>query len=158
MEQGFDDLVPRLAPDRRRIVLFGDVPKWTLYDPKPCVFAEIGLPRRSCGAAIPFVSEATLMMRAGAAAHKVLEKSATRNHAVAYLPEQFLCKNGKCQVFVADEFLYRDGDHFRRNLKPSTVEKTAELLELDGLFSVPEGATGGWPRSSAPLEMGHANE
>lgn len=134
MEKGFDDLLPRLAAENRRIIVFGDIPKWTFADPIPCVFSDVALARHPCGANRPFVSVVSFNVPAETAVHTVLSDTANRAHTIPYLPERFLCDPDKCRVFVNGEFLYRDGDHLRRNLQSSTLREAAKLLHLEELF------------------------
>ncbi len=46
-------------------------------------------------------------------------------------PEDNLCKGDRCATIVEGEFIYRDSVHFRRNLKPETLNALIAKLGLE---------------------------
>ena len=53
---------------------------------------------------------------------------------ISYSPEDFLCTANGCPAFINGRFLFRDSDHWRRNLDKETLEQLAVVLKLDALF------------------------
>lgn len=126
---GFDDLIPRIKAPGRRIVMFGDVPKWLVKDPWACTNSDISLPREHCSAEPPY-----LKASAEQRAHAVLRSAAKANEVSLYLPEDYLCVRWKCRDTIDGDFIYRDADHLRRNLSPQTLGQMVALLQLKQLF------------------------
>jgi hypothetical protein len=129
MRAGFDDLIPRIKAPGRRIVVFGDVPKWLIKDPRACAYSDISLPREHCAAEPPY-----LEARAEQRAHAVLQSAAEANEVSLYLPEDYLCVRWKCRDTIEGDFIYRDGDHLRRDLSPEALGQIASVLQLGQLF------------------------
>ena len=134
MENGFNDLLPRLSAPGRRVLLLGLVPSWNLGSlPGPCAFADISLPRRPCGMEKPYFTNVFF----STPVHNILQAAAERAHDVVYLPEKDLCIAGKCLAFINDEFIYYDQIHLRRDLSESTKEKVIDLLHLESFVRIP---------------------
>jgi peptidoglycan/LPS O-acetylase OafA/YrhL len=127
MRHGFDDLLPRISKNRR-VVVFADIPKWE-NELIGCVLALVALPRRPCA------SELSIPNYDAKRQHDVLRSVAEQNHVIAYSPEDYLCGADGCRMFINGEFIYRDSEHFRRDLAPATLEQLSDLMQIDKLFS-----------------------
>jgi hypothetical protein len=133
LREGLDELIPRIKAPSRRVVLFADVPKWPAVAPIPCVLAGSGLLRRPCGFDARSIARADLD-RYEKPVHDVLRQAAAAHGVISYSPEDYLCGPSSCPTYFSGEFLYMDGDHLRRNLSPSTVERLVDAMELSRLF------------------------
>jgi hypothetical protein len=140
-DQGLEELVAALAPSRATIVLVGEMPQMG-FDPIPCVILDaiardrVALwrdPREHarCAAATAAIPRAAMRARL-AAPNAVLEAVAARHpgRVLAFFPTDAMCAVGDCITSVRGEFLFRDGNHLRRNL---SAEATAEFAEMLGL-------------------------
>ncbi|MGI3902457.1 MAG: acyltransferase family protein [Janthinobacterium lividum] len=132
LQDGFDSLIP-LIKYHRKIVLFGDVPKWGIGYPVPCVLAQIALPRRACTTDVSSIPM-TLFNQMEKPSHDILRSAAAKAGVTSYSPEDYLCDTDRCLTKVNGDFIYRDGDHLRRNLSLETSNKLVELMNLESLF------------------------
>ncbi|MGI3902458.1 MAG: acyltransferase family protein [Janthinobacterium lividum] len=132
LREGFADLLPRIK-DHRRVIVFGDIPKWNIGYPVPCVLAKIALPRRACDTDVSSIPM-TLFDRIEKPPHDILRSAAAIAGVTSYNPEDYLCDADRCVTQVNGEFIYRDGDHLRRNLSHDTLARLVELMNLEPLF------------------------
>ena len=132
MRRGLEDLLPRIDKDRR-VVVFGDVPKWDTPDPVACVLARVALLRRPCALDPSIVANENFLVVEKS--RDVLTSVTKKIEAIAYRPEDYLCSSKGCRAFVNGEFIYRDGDHLRRDLDAVTLEQLVDLMQIDSLFS-----------------------
>jgi peptidoglycan/LPS O-acetylase OafA/YrhL len=142
LDQGLEQFIAEIAPLGRRIILLGEMPQLG-FDPIPCVLLDgIYLLRdqterarcRKVTASIP----RDRMLERLAATNEVLRSVAVRHPEVsAFFPTDKMC-NPDCITSVAGEFLFRDGNHLRRNLPGEATDRFATLLGLPELLrSVP---------------------
>ena len=138
-----DRLLPQLERPGRRVILFADFPNIVpsyamgrsekLTDPVACVLATSKLLRRPCD----LDQEAWRNFEQyGLPVHTALRQALARHPGVVgHFPEDYLCEPGKCRTWLGDEFLYRDSNHIRRNLRPATVEAFDELLKIKQMLT-----------------------
>jgi peptidoglycan/LPS O-acetylase OafA/YrhL len=144
-EEGLDELVAALAPSGAKIVLMGEMPQMG-FDPIPCVILQsiardhINLwrdprERARCAAATAAIPEKAMLARL-AGPNAALKAVAARHpgRVLAFLPTDAMCADGDCITSVRGEFLYRDGNHLRRNLTGEAMEEFADLLGLPELL------------------------
>jgi peptidoglycan/LPS O-acetylase OafA/YrhL len=143
LKEGLEEFIAEIAPLGRRIILLGEMPQLG-FDPIPCVILEsiylgrISLLRdqsergrcQSMTASIPRNS----FVERQSATNEILRAVAASHPGVsAFFPTDKMCKPD-CMTSIGDEFLFRDGNHFRRNLSADVVEKFVILLGLPDLL------------------------
>jgi len=96
-----------------------------------CIMATSGVMlRRGCTPSI-FETPRERVEKAHAATNAIIRALPERwPNASALMVQDFMCSATACMTFLNGEFLYRDDDHIRRNLKRTTQERLAELLHL----------------------------
>jgi hypothetical protein len=116
--------------ESRHILLLGDVPRpnRNLND---CAFAELSLlMREGCEKPHRYL-EASQTRSWHQYSDNVLESVASEFEQVeAIIPVSLLCGQEICPTFLNGELLYRDSNHIRRNLHPSTMNQLAVRLGL----------------------------
>ncbi|MEP9369114.1 acyltransferase family protein [Xanthobacter sp. VNH20] len=143
LQEGFDDLMPRLAAPGRRVLVMADIPHWA-SDPVPCVVANDGsLLRAPCGRTVsrlaqgdydPWQRDVNDVFRAMRGRY---------GDATIAIPADALCGPNSCQSTVEGEFLYYDLDHIRRNLSPAATHALAARLGLADLLRAENAAPAG---------------
>ncbi|MEQ1612792.1 MAG: acyltransferase family protein [Hyphomicrobiaceae bacterium] len=138
LKTGLEALLTEISAPNRRIVLFNDFPNLLAPgqtgDPVTCVLAASIFPRAgSCDLERAAWLNLTTV---GQPIHDVLRSVAKATpNAYAHSPEDYICADGRCMTWLNGEFLYRDSNHIRRNLKAETVELFAEKLKLRQLLT-----------------------
>jgi peptidoglycan/LPS O-acetylase OafA/YrhL len=135
IRDGLDALLPAIAGDGRRIVLFADLPHVPAADPSSCATARAApFLLRACAADLEQRARAVLprfqqpmheMLRAVAAAHPGV---------VFYNGAERLCDADRCALYAAGSFIYRDSVHLRRNLPDDAVRALVAQLDLSALL------------------------
>jgi hypothetical protein len=156
-DQGLEELVAALAPSGTTIVLLGEMPQMG-FDPIPCVILDaiardrVALwrdprERARCAAATAAIPRKTMRARL-AAPNAVLEAVAARHpgRVLTFFPTDAMCGDGDCITQARGEFLFRDGNHLRRNLSAEATAEFAEVLGLPELL----GRLGGQGLRSEP--------
>ncbi|HEY6357797.1 MAG TPA: SGNH hydrolase domain-containing protein, partial [Vicinamibacterales bacterium] len=111
-----------------------------LRDPVPCALRGQSLLRAACPPEEAHVS-ADYYERSVGPTNEVLSAVArARPNVVTLFPGASLCKTGTCQDRLDGEFLYRDGNHIRRNLALQTRRDYAGLVGLTTLLRRLENA------------------
>ncbi len=144
LREGLEEFVAELAPLRRKIVLIGEMPQMGL-DPIPCAILDniyrqnINLwrdprERGRCQATIASIPQNKFEERL-AATNAVLKSVAARHPDVlAFFPTDTLCA-ADCITSIDGDFLFRDGNHIRRNFSAETLDILVTLLRLPELLS-----------------------
>jgi hypothetical protein len=135
--------VTKIAPLRRTVVLLGEMPQFA-FDPIPCVMLEqidrervrlwrdrSGLAR--CTAMTASIPREKFLQRLSATNEVLRSVAASHEGVIAFFPTDRMCKPD-CITSVGDEFLYRDGNHLRRNLSAQAIEAFVRLLGLRDLL------------------------
>jgi hypothetical protein len=143
LKEALGEFVAEIAPLGRTTVLLGEVPQLG-FDPIPCVILEHVKEERvrlwrddrevaRCEAMTASIPRASVLQRLSAT-NEVLRSIAAKNAGVlAFFPTEKMCKPD-CITSVRDEFLYRDGNHLRRNLSAPALEELVTLFGLRGLL------------------------
>ena len=119
-----------------------DPPGVPVPDPIACALSDLTLLRRGCGADMEALARENLS-RQQRRVHDVLRDIAALHPNVhTYSPEDYLCNDRRCLLFLNGEFLYRDRFHIRRNLSTETVSRLVELMHLPDLLRPAAAAPG----------------
>jgi peptidoglycan/LPS O-acetylase OafA/YrhL len=133
--QGLQDFLSDARIRRARVWLLGDVPS-SDYDIADCyIRSAIRTPARQCDKNPTLLNweDVTPGLHSTNAA---LQALATRFPNVSTLIlSDGMCSSAGCITTVHGELIYRDSDHFRRNLRPETQRALIELLNLGEIFS-----------------------
>jgi hypothetical protein len=128
MTGGLEETIRAIDPTRHRILLLGQFPQvlganvlcaqrtLSTLLMRPC-YAEVGLDA---------VKERAYHKSSDAA----LKSIAERTSVGVVNPVDRLCGPDTCPTIVNDEFIYRDDNHIRRNLREETKRKVAESIGL----------------------------
>ncbi|KRR18137.1 acyltransferase family protein [Bradyrhizobium retamae] len=128
LASGIEDLIAKASISGRRFVLIGTVPQQRT-DPIPCALVRLStLLREPCA-----IDKTSLewMQTFTVPTDRMLQDIARRHpNVTALIPRDALCDAADCKTYLDGEFLYRDGRHIRRNLKPETLRDLADLIGL----------------------------
>ena len=132
LEPAFAELLQQIAGADRRVVIINDIPGIPLADPAACALSRIALPRaRICEKDLEVLGYQKLKL-IQQPSHVVIRKlGLTFPNTVVLSPEDGMCGDGRCATTVEGEFIYRDGAHFRRNLKPETLNALIAKLGFE---------------------------
>jgi peptidoglycan/LPS O-acetylase OafA/YrhL len=131
IREGLESVLDEIAAPDRHIGLIGQVPDPAADLTSCAAMRESRLLRRHCSTKIdsgPILRIWSPMV----AAFKSLAKEDEDKNVSFINPVDGMCPNGHCLGYVNGEFIYRDGSHLRRNLRPDTDEALARLI---GLYS-----------------------
>ncbi len=139
LKEGLEEFVTEIAPLGRRIILLGEMPQLG-FDPIPCVILEsiyqgsIRLwraqsERGRCQAMTASISRKSFLERQSATNEVLTSVAASHPDVFAFFPTDKMCKPD-CITSIGGQFLFRDGNHLRRNLSADVVGKFATLLGL----------------------------
>jgi peptidoglycan/LPS O-acetylase OafA/YrhL len=118
-----------------KIVLIADVPRWR-NDPVPCYISQqTSLVRKRCAAPRDTLDR-SYFDREQAPVLSLLRAFEQKDAVTVLAPSDALCTTTGCKTIVNGEFLYRDSDHIRRNLKRETLSEVAHLLRLDRIMDL----------------------
>ena len=124
----------KLAEDLRtigvRMIVVSDVPTFD-RDPLPCVITNSSaLLRRSCEKNAELVSRES-MKRFQLPMAEILKKATSAKQAFdVVIPTDALCKFEYCDAYVNGTYIYRDGDHIRRNMSRADNSAIASRIGL----------------------------
>jgi hypothetical protein len=125
LKQGLQELVDRISRPGRRVILVGDVP-FNGLDLRACFLAESGpLLRERCPDRYN-ISRAQFD-HYNKAADEILKSI---KGAEAVILGDRMCGPTMCETVVRGEFLYRDNDHWRRNLTEETNRELSLRLGI----------------------------
>jgi peptidoglycan/LPS O-acetylase OafA/YrhL len=130
--ENLEHAVERLLSDvgNRPLVLIAEAP-FPLFDPIPCVLnAYMHRAASDCASRILEIPR-TSFDRDQGKGQEVLRRIAIKHPRVKVVfPADGLCNATACRMWLNGEYLYRDADHFRRNLAPDTREQLERALNL----------------------------
>jgi peptidoglycan/LPS O-acetylase OafA/YrhL len=138
LKEGLEEFVAEIAPLHRTIVLFGEMPQMG-FDPIPCVISENTRLWRDpgelahCRAVTASIPRSSFLERLSATNAVLSSVAAAHSDVLTFFPTDRMCRPD-CITSVAGEFLFRDGNHLRRNLSPEGEEKFVTLLGLPELL------------------------
>jgi SGNH domain-containing protein len=133
-ELSIEDMAKRVLGLGRRLVIVATIPQY-LRDPTSCNLLNVGLLRRQCKDSERFLSRADAIARASATL-AIFKRVAAKYPSVQLIvPSDGLCETERCITTINGESLYRDGVHFRRNLRDDTKDELARLIGLDRIFA-----------------------
>ncbi|MNM35743.1 O-acetyltransferase OatA [compost metagenome] len=132
MYDSFTALLSGLRLDGRKLLFLGEVPRLD-FSYNSCAAASLGIPFRQCSYDFRGLNYADVSARHDPY-NSVLAQLALDWGAKVLLPSKAMCTPDSCGTFFADEFIYRDSNHLRRNLKPETNAVLANVIGLNGFI------------------------
>ena len=141
--EGLSEFLIEIAPLRRTVVLLGEMPQLG-FDPIPCVILEQIYRERvqlwrdrgelaRCAAMTESIPREKLLQRLSDTNEVLRSVAASHPGVIAFFPTDRMCR-GDCITTIGDEFLFRDGNHLRRNLSAPALEAFVRLLGLRELL------------------------
>ena len=127
LHDGLHSLVNEIATPDRRIGIVGQVPGPGQDLTSCAVTRDSGLLRR-CSTEM----DSERILRIWSPMVTALGSLSVEDGVFVVDPLQGMCPNRHCTTYVNGEFIYRDGSHLRRNLKPETDAAIAQMM---GLYS-----------------------
>ncbi|MDX8513975.1 acyltransferase family protein [Mesorhizobium captivum] len=125
VREGLQSLVEEISTPERRIGIIGQVPGPGL-DLTSCAALRESKILRRCSTDM----DSEGILRAWSPMVIALGSLAAGNGVFFVDPLQGMCPNRHCATYVNGEFIYRDGSHIRRNLKPETDAAVARMMGL----------------------------
>ncbi|UCI07154.1 acyltransferase family protein [Mesorhizobium sp. B1-1-8] len=135
LREGLQSLLGEIAAPNRHIGIIGQVPSPGVDLTSCATMRESSLPRKPCTTDMD--SERTLRVWSPMTA--AFKSLADKNKAVFIDPLKGMCPHGHCLTYVNDEFIYRDGSHLRRNLRPETKAALARMMDLYYALGIDDG-------------------
>lgn len=129
MYDSFTALLSDLRIDSRKLLLLGEVPRLD-FSYNSCAAASLGIPYRRCSYDFRKLNYAHVSARHDPY-NSILVQLALDWKAKVILPSKMMCTQDTCGTFFAGEFIYRDSNHLRRNLKPETNAVLANIIGID---------------------------
>lgn len=126
-EASLRQTVKEFSGPRRRVVIIAEIPKWNVSPVRCVVAAELGL-FRTCWFDPHKLRLADYFDQHQRATQEALARVCAAAGCEIVFPVVGLCQNGECVTSLNGEYLYRDGGHLRRNLKPRTLDALATRL------------------------------
>lgn len=145
LRDGLNSLAEEIATPDRRVGIIGQVPGPGLDLTSCAVMRESGMLRRC---SIDMDSERVLQTWAPMVT--ALQSIAEQDSVFVVDPLKGMCPDEHCVTYVNGEFIYRDGSHFRRNLRPKTDDEIAKMI---GLYTALEANQRQAPMSAANAEQ-----
>lgn len=135
LEIALTDVINRLSALNRKIVLVATIPRWSYWYYVPCALYAKVLLRRPCGEQETDLKRSQYL-ETHAANLRVFQRIAAAHPSVQLIvPGDAMCPAENCITELDGEDLYRDNNHFRRNLRETTYVDLARLLGLDAIFA-----------------------
>lgn len=127
------ELIQSIKTSERSFILAQDFPIFN-QSPISCYIQDEGLIRKRCSISSTYVTAKRYAESQGGF-NKIFSKIADDDKSVKILKTgDVLCASEICLNNINGEFLYRDGDHIRRNLSPETRKILASKIGLTDLF------------------------
>lgn len=127
------DIASRLSALGKRVFIISPAPRFS-FDPIPCVMARCGLVRLGCPDMEYAIDVKGLQLTLGATTNALIDGANGISFVSIIDGTKGLCGRKYCTPFLNAEFLFRDTNHFRRNLTSETTSALAKLLGLDSIF------------------------
>ena len=127
LRQAFDEFFSSLDRPGLRFLVIGPVPSLLPYN-HSCLSKNGMIFRHPC--------PMTMLKTPGATSYEQRVLAVIRDlpsrwpHVSVLLPRDFMCDDEGCPTSLNGEFLYRDTNHLRRNLRAETTEQLVKLLHL----------------------------
>ena len=134
LRDGLHSLAEEIATPDRRVGIIGQMPTPGLDLTSCAVMRESGMLRR-CSTDMD--SERILQIWSPMVA--ALGSLAEGNAVFVVDPLEGMCPDKHCATYVNGEFIYRDGSHIRRNLKPDTDDAIAKMMGLYAALDTSQG-------------------
>jgi peptidoglycan/LPS O-acetylase OafA/YrhL len=143
LKEGLEEFVAKIAPLHRQVLLIGEMPQLG-FDPIPCVILdEVRLggarlwrdqrERGRCQAMTASIPRESFLQRLFATNEVLRSVAAGQPGVQAFFPTDQMCKPD-CITSIGGEFLFRDGNHLRRNLSPPALDSFVTLIDLRELM------------------------
>ncbi|MER9920058.1 MULTISPECIES: acyltransferase family protein [unclassified Mesorhizobium] len=125
LRDGLRSLIQEVERADRRVAIIGQVPGPGLDLTSCAAMLESGMLRR-CSTEM----NGEQVFRIWSPMVSALASLVHDNNVVFVNPLKGMCPDRHCATYVNGEFIYRDGSHIRRNLKPETDEAVARMMGL----------------------------
>jgi peptidoglycan/LPS O-acetylase OafA/YrhL len=143
LKEELEEFAAAIATPGRKVVLLGEMPQMG-FDPIPCLIVESiyreGLflwrdqrERGRCQAMTGSIPRSSFLERQSATNEVLSSVAASHSDVLAFFPTDKMC-DPDCITSIGGEFLFRDGNHLRRNLSVDLVDKFVTLLGLSDLL------------------------
>lgn len=114
----------------KSIILIGDVPR-PFFQVPPCVIRnEGGLLRSPCSANTRTIPISTLEERQFPTYRALARVAESFENVRFFNPSSGLCDKNGCPLFEGDELIYRDNNHWRRNLSREAIDSLISKMGL----------------------------
>ncbi|ESY68896.1 acyltransferase [Mesorhizobium sp. LNHC232B00] len=127
LRDGLRSLVEEISNPDRRIAIIGQVPGPGIDLTSCAAMRESGMLRR-CSTEM----NSEQVFRTWSPMVTALGSLVQDNAVVFINPVKGMCLDRHCPTYINGEFIYRDGSHIRRNLRPETDDAIARMM---GLYS-----------------------
>jgi hypothetical protein len=144
LRDGLHSLAEEIAFPKRRIGIIGQVPGPGLDLTSCAVMRESGMLRR-CSTDM----DSERVLRIWSPMVTALGSLAEENAVFVVDPLKGMCPDKRCATYVNGEFIYRDGSHIRRNLRPETDDAIAKMM---GFYAALDAGQGRAQVSAADAE------
>ncbi|TGS10231.1 acyltransferase [Mesorhizobium sp. M2E.F.Ca.ET.209.01.1.1] len=134
LRDGLHSLADEIAFPKRRIGIIGQVPGPGLDLTSCAVMRESGMLRR-CSTEI----DSERVLRVWLPMVTALGSLSEENAVFVVDPLKGMCPDKRCITYVNGEFIYRDGSHMRRNLKPETDDAIAKMMGFYAALDTGQG-------------------
>ncbi|RRI05406.1 acyltransferase [Mesorhizobium tamadayense] len=148
LRDGLRSLVKEISTPNRRIGIIGQVPGPGLDLTSCAVMRESGMIRH-CSTEM----DSERILQIWSPMVTALGSLAEDNSVFFVNPLKGMCPGGHCATYVNGEFIYRDGSHLRRNLRPETDDAIARMM---GLYAALDASQGQARVSAADAEQAQA--
>lgn len=130
IESGIRDLIAQTSRPGRRFIIVGSVPQIG-HDVVPCALTDmLGLLRRPCESGTTNPTLESIKVHTAETDDMILRIAHDLPDVTALIPTDRMCASARCNLYLDNEFLYRDASHIRRNLKLKTRKDLADVMGL----------------------------
>jgi len=121
----------------KHVLILGDIPRPN-RNLNECALAEdTSLLRERCDESKYKYLEAETVLSWHRSSNAVLASMPEEFNSVsAIIPSNGLCDGSRCQTFINNELIYKDGNHIRRNLKPDTAKLLSKIIGIRRYFNL----------------------
>ncbi|WP_189350214.1 acyltransferase family protein [Mesorhizobium sp. M1E.F.Ca.ET.045.02.1.1] len=130
LRDGLLSLVNEITTPERRIGIIGQVPGPGV-DLTSCAAMRESRILRRCSTDL----DSERILRVWSPMVTALGSLTEQNGVFFVDPLKGMCPNRQCATYINGEFIYRDGSHMRRNLKPETDDALARVMGLYQAFA-----------------------
>ena len=133
--KAMDTILEELVPYDLDIVIVGDVPR-PHYSMNICFSTSNGwiLRQDTCPYELKYLDASNVRQLQGPV-NSALAESAARLDNVRYVSGfEGLCDARRCDTYVNGKFIYRDGNHIRRNLSEETLDLIGQRIGAESIL------------------------